>query len=58
MTNGDCIRAMDNRALAFVIMCPKEIDNYDGDCVGVSCAECCERWLNQPVEDGGRKGND
>lgn len=52
MTNGDRIRAMTDRELAEIIMCP-----YDGekDCTQLrrvfgdeySCQRCCERWLKQ-----------
>ena len=45
-TNGDRIRAMSDEELASFLEC------RPGECkLGVSCFDCIEEWLKQPVED-------
>lgn len=48
-TNADRIRAMTDRELVEIIMCP-----YDSDietCVTKgTCLDCCMEWLKQPAE--------
>lgn len=49
-TNADRIRAMSDRELAEIIMCP-----YDFEMEICSkkdaCIDCCMDWLKQPAED-------
>lgn len=49
-TNADKIREMDDEALAFIIMCPRD-DDYK--CLGPgkeSCIKCRLDWMRESVE--------
>lgn len=50
MTNADRIRAMSDKELAEVIMCPYGSEP-DLCCTKGTCLECCEKWLQQPAEE-------
>ena len=54
MTNADRIRAMSDKELAAVIMCPMEFNGIKDLCAknpGHTCVECSLQWLQQPVEE-------
>lgn len=54
-TNADRIRAMSDKELAAVIMCPMEIGASVDLCKknhGFTCVECSLRWLQEPAEEG------
>lgn len=48
MTNADRIRAMSDKELAEVIMCP--YDSGPSVCGRNDCIKCCADWLRQPAE--------
>jgi hypothetical protein len=54
MTNADRIRAMSDKELAAVIMCPMEFAGIKDLCAknpGHTCVECSLRWLQEPVKE-------
>ena len=53
-TNADRIRAMSDKELAGVIMCPMEFTGLKDLCAknpGHTCVECSLRWLQEPVKE-------
>lgn len=54
MTNADRIRAMSDKELAAVIMCPMEISGIKDLCEknpGYTCVECSLQWLQEPAKE-------
>lgn len=54
MTNGDRIRAMSDKELAEVIMCPMEFNGIKDLCAknpGFTCVECSLQWLQEPAKE-------
>lgn len=52
MTNGDKIRAMSNRELAVVMMCPYDMpEPLPESCIFKGCMECCQEWLQNDIDD-------
>ena len=50
-THADKIREMDDEALAFIIMCPRDDGNKCKNCGDViTCIACCLDWLREPAE--------
>lgn len=49
MTNADRIRAMTDRELVEIIMCPYDSDIEICSTKG-TCLDCCMEWLKQPAE--------
>lgn len=50
-TNADKIREMDDEALAFIIMCPRDDGNKCKNCGDVTtCIACCLDWLRESAE--------
>lgn len=50
-TNLDVVRNMKPEELAYIIMCPTNVD--PDSCIGNEkhCIKCCLEWLNRPVEE-------
>ena len=50
-THADKIREMDDEALAFIIMCPRDDGNKCKNCGDViTCIACCLDWLRESAE--------
>lgn len=49
MTNADKIRSMEDEELAFILMCPHDIDQ--DLCIKKNCYNCVLEWLQSEVEE-------